>query len=174
MPALQSPEAPDLPAPVRAFSRVVETLILALLWIGLPAAPVVMALIAGRARLLLDYSDSMVRAAEHVGELARYNVISRLIRQHIAARHEAAARIEGSCTHCGRCCINGKCVFVSFDAEGRSNCAIHGRWFFRLLACGRYPINAWDIDTYACPSFRAVPAEGREGRRVIPVRELRD
>lgn len=171
MAALQSPEAPVLPVTVRALSRAVELVTLTLLWAGLPLAPVIMAATAGRWRLVIDYSDSMVRAAQHVGELARFQVISRLIRQHFAAGSDAPASIEGSCTHCGRCCINGKCVFVSFDEQGRSSCAIHGRWFFRRLACGRYPINAWDIDTYACPSFRAVPSGAR---RVIPVQAARD
>jgi hypothetical protein len=134
-----------------------ESITLGVMWLGLPLAPVLMALIRWDIAPLRTYRASLRRAAAHTSQLGRIGVIRRGVEQRWAPPGSGARNIEGSCTHCGRCCVNGLCVFVAFDAEDRSSCAIHGKWFFRWLSCGVYPRTQRDIDAYACPSFRAVP-----------------
>lgn len=152
----------------RLLAAAVEQSVLALMWLGLPTAPLWMAVIAGSSAPLRDWAGAMRKAAAHTAELRAIGVLRRLVEQGLDNAANAGTRIEGACTHCGRCCINGKCVFVSFDAQGCSSCAIHGRWFFRRLSCGAYPISARDIEAYACPSFRAV-VPGQSAHRVIPI-----
>jgi hypothetical protein len=152
----------------RLLAAIVEQSVLAFMWFGLPTAPLWMALIAGSSAPLRNWGAAMRKAAAHTAELRAVGVLRRTVEQGMDAAAAAGWRIEGACTHCGRCCVNGKCVFVSFDAQGQSSCAIHGRWFFRRLSCGAYPISARDIEAYACPSFRAV-APGQPTRRVIPI-----
>ena len=155
-------------APRTALAAAVERTVLALLWLGLPSAPLWMAIIGASREPLLSWRGSMQRAREHIAEMRRIGAIRRLIEQ---GGGPSDVRIEGACTHCGRCCLNGHCVFVTFDRAGQSRCQIHGNWFFRLLACGRYPISARDIKTYDCPSFRAV-SRPRGAGAVIPIRPL--
>ena len=163
-----SEQVRTLPARTLWLGATVEHVALALLWCLLPVAPLWMAVVTGDTAPLRDWAGAMRKGAAHVAELRAIGVVRRLFEQKFGGVADLDRRIEGSCTHCGRCCINGKCVFVSFDAAGKSRCAIHGRWFFRLLACGAYPISARDIATYHCPSFVAV-APARTGQRVIPI-----
>ena len=155
-------------APRVALAAVVERVVLGLLWLGLPSAPLWMAIIRASSEPLQSWRGSMRRARDHIAEMRRIGAIRRLIEQGSGPND---VRIEGACTHCGRCCLNGRCVFVTFDDGGQSRCQIHGNWFFRFLACGRYPISARDIATYDCPSFRAVPRPRGAGA-VIPIRPL--
>ncbi|MCA3217343.1 MAG: hypothetical protein ING59_02040 [Burkholderiales bacterium] len=147
----------NTPSWLRRCGAALESIALGIMWLGLPLAPVFMALIRWDIAPLRRYPASWRRAVAHTSQLSRVGVIRRGVEQRFAPRGEAAYRIEGGCTHCGQCCVNGLCVFVDFDAEGRSSCAIHGKWFFRWLSCGVYPRTQRDIDAYACPSFRAVP-----------------
>ena len=163
-----SEQVRTLPTRTLWLGATVEHVALALLWCLLPVAPLWMATVTGTTAPLRDWVGAMRKGAVHIGELRAIGVVRRLFEQKFGGVADPDRRIEGACTHCGRCCINGKCVFVSFDAEGRSRCAIHGRWFFRLLACGAYPISARDIATYHCPSFVAV-APARSDQRVIPI-----
>ena len=163
-----SEQVRTLPARTLWLGATVEHIALALLWCALPMAPLFMAIMTGDTAPLRDWAGAMRKGSAHISELRAIGVVRRLFEQKFGGVADPDRRIEGSCSHCGRCCINGKCVFVSFATDGHSHCAIHGRWFFRLLACGAYPISARDIATYHCPSFVAV-APARSGQRVIPI-----
>jgi len=75
----------------------------------------------------------------------------------------------GTCTHCGNCCLNRSCLFLDFDAAGRSSCRIYGGRFWSVLNCSRYPESRNDIELYRCASFTAVALPDPPARRVIPL-----
>ncbi|MFN9187618.1 MAG: hypothetical protein ACK5WG_13935, partial [Betaproteobacteria bacterium] len=93
-------------------------------------------------------------------EMYRSGATSRYVRWRASGRQPSRLapdeRIEGTCTHCGQCCTNKACVFVQFDALGRSSCRIYDTAFWRWLSCGSYPVSREDIEVYRCPSFRVI------------------
>jgi len=140
--------------------------VLGTMLLGLPIAPLLMAALSGRTADALQYRRSLGLAFRHLAEMNRSNAVSRYVRWRASGRQSTRLaddeRIEGSCTHCGQCCTNKACVFVQFDALGRSSCRIYDTAFWRWLSCGNYPVSREDIEVYRCPSFKVV--------RIHPVR----
>ncbi len=139
-------------------AQIVQLVLISILLLGLPLSPLVVWTISGRWQYLADYRRTMVRCAHMVPALWRANVIERNLRRLLtpqAARPSQA--ITGNCTHCGRCCVDRTCVFLSWTNDGQSRCGIHNKWFWKMTSCGIYPVDAHSIDTYACPSFKAIP-----------------
>jgi hypothetical protein len=66
------------------------------------------------------------------------------------------ADITGSCVQCGNCCMDKRCMFLEPMAEGRYQCGIYHSAFRRLSNCGSFPLNAYDIERYACPSYKVI------------------
>ena len=166
---------------MRVLGRVIEWTMLAVLWAGLPLAPLVLAIIAGDARFIREWGSSVRQAALSLRSMARANVIARRIWAHDTrtSRANASWQISGECSHCGNCCLDRSCVFLSYDTNGHSRCGIYGNWFFRRLTCGGYPITRDDIQIYDCPTFHAYPRDALRGGvpasgtglsgRVIPI-----
>lgn len=138
--------------------------VLGVMALGLPLAPLVCALIASDHRYALRYVSTLTQCARMLREMLRVQVISRMLMRRVvqlssrtASAHEThAERIVGDCTHCGKCCINKSCVYLQVSDSGESRCGIYNSWFWKRLTCGDYPITGEEIDVYACPSFRAI------------------
>ncbi len=156
--------AVELPAHV----TLIEVGLLSVAAVLLPLLPLAATLASADPGYLRRYGGTMRICAHMLRAMARKRVIGRNLRRILHGSVDSG-RIEGHCVHCGNCCIDRKCVFVRVDANGRSSCSIYGSRTFAALSCGQYPINAADIAVYACPTFRALPAQGG-GRRVIPIR----
>jgi hypothetical protein len=166
-PAGRGPAAPPptrvplaLKVVLERLSRPIELLVLGAMFVGLPLAPLLMAALSGRLADATEYRRSCRLAFRHLTEMRRSGAVSRYVRWRArggrASRLEPDERIEGSCTHCGQCCTNKSCVFVRFDALGRSSCRIYDTAFWRWLSCGNYPVSREDIEVYRCPSFRVI------------------
>ena len=159
---------------MHALGRVVETILLSVIWVGLPVAPLVVSLLAGDLSYVRRYRQTMRQLSRQLQAMARAEVIARrFYNEKRAAEQSTTWKIEGECSHCGECCLFQTCVFLDHDEHGRSRCRIYGNWFFRRLTCAEYPMTKDDIELYACPSFRAEPvrqvAQVRLGRHAIPV-----
>jgi hypothetical protein len=134
-----------------------------------PLGPFVAGAIARDASYVRRYRATLIRSVGHARAMLRDRAISRYLlrpRRAAAARRE---RIVGACTHCGNCCLNRSCLFLEFDAAGRSRCRIYGSRFWSVLNCSRYPESRNDIELYRCTSFTAVTGAGAPRHRVIPV-----
>jgi hypothetical protein len=146
---------------VKAVSLAVETLTIVGLGVLLPLAPIGCAILSNRWHYLRHYRRTLVRSAFFLRALWRTRVISRNVESSIARKWVSNApikeTIEGSCTHCGRCCVDRACVFLKWDAAGLSQCSIYNNWFWKLTSCGSYPVDARSIAVYACPSFKVIP-----------------
>jgi hypothetical protein len=143
--------------PIKLFSLLVEALVLTAMTLLLPLAPLTCALLSGRWHYVRQYRATVARSAHYLRALGQARVVSRNLRRKLAPHVPAAESIEGSCTHCGRCCVNRSCVFLGWHENGGSHCTIYNNWFWKLTSCGSYPVDAQSIETYGCPSFRAVP-----------------
>ncbi|MBC7779025.1 MAG: hypothetical protein H7125_02870 [Proteobacteria bacterium] len=159
---------------MQPLGRVVETIVLSLLWLVLPAAPLMAAGVAMDFSYVRHYRATLRQCAKHLQAMGRAEVIARrFYNEKRAAAQSVSHRIEGECSHCGQCCLYEQCVFLDRSDDGRSKCRIYGNWFFGFLSCAEYPMTKDDIELYECPSFRAVPrrdlAHARLGRSVIPV-----
>jgi hypothetical protein len=151
-------------------ARAAELAIILTGWVLLPALPFLAAAIARDRDYVRRYPASLVQLARHIRATWRGRVLTRiLLRKFEPTALRQPQRIVGSCTHCGNCCLYRSCVFLRFDAEGRSSCRIYGTQLWQGLTCGKYPVDAEEIDLYACPSFTAVPEANWSARRVIPV-----
>ena len=151
------PGAGILVLPIKLFSLFFEVLALAVMSLLLPLAPLTCALLSGRWHYLRQYRGTVARSAHYLRALGRARVVSRNLHRKLATHIPAAESIQGSCTHCGRCCINRSCVFLGWRVDGSSHCTIYNNWFWKLTSCGSYPVDTQSIETYGCPSFKSVP-----------------
>ncbi len=131
----------------------------------LPVAPIFASLVFGRRKYLLDYDDFIQRMRIHIAALQEGP--ARHYFEDVLGRAKAVpAEITGSCVQCGNCCMNKRCLFLEPIANGRFQCGIYHSPLRRLSNCGSFPLNAYDISRYACPSYQVVefvrdPVRGR-------------
>ena len=59
----------------------------------------------------------------------------------------------GSCVQCGNCCMNKRCMFLQPIADDKYQCGIYSSPLRRFSNCGSFPLNAYDIERYECPSY---------------------
>ncbi len=135
----------------------------------LPLGPFVASAIARDASYARRYRATLIRGAAHAKAMLRDRAISRYLLRRRRSAEAPRELIVGACTHCGNCCLNRSCLFLDFDAGGRSRCRIYGSRFWGLLNCSRYPESRNDIELYRCASFTALTAPDAPRHRVIPV-----
>jgi len=63
----------------------------------------------------------------------------------------------GSCVQCGNCCMNRRCMFLKPIDDGKYQCGIYTSPLRRFSNCGSFPLNAYDIERYECPSYFVIP-----------------
>lgn len=136
----------------------VEILLISAMALLLPLSPVACAVLSGRLIYLRQYGHSIGKSARMLEALWRTHVIARNMQRKLThSSLTTPESIQGSCTHCGRCCVDRACVFLQWTDEGHSRCSIYNNWFWKMTTCGSYPVDAHSIDVYGCPSFKAVP-----------------
>jgi hypothetical protein len=140
-----------------ALAKAVETAVLAVLFITLPLSPVAIFMLSGDRSYVIRYLATMRRCAGMFKAMRRHGVIQRNLPAGLDTRNTGREQITGQCTHCGRCCIDQKCVFLALDDQGQSRCRIYGNWYWRRTNCGKYPQSGRDIQVYECPSYAAMP-----------------
>lgn len=146
-------------------ARATELLALAGGFLLLPLWPLVAGALARDWRYLSRYPHSVLAAVAHMRAGYRTHALARHLVRTVAPRR--SEKPVGRCTHCGNCCLQKSCIFVEFDAAGHSSCRIYGTRLWKLLACGEYPVDAQDIELYACPSF-SIPS-GQSKAKVIMI-----
>ena len=155
---------------VAALARSVELAIVLTGWVLVPILPLLAAVITRDWGYVRSYPASLAQATRHIRATWRGRALSRmLVRKLGPAALRQPQRIVGSCTHCGNCCLYRSCVFLRIDQQGHSSCRIYGGRLWKGLTCGEYPVDAYEIELYSCPSFTALPATARSARRVIQV-----
>lgn len=148
---------------VRAAARALEAAVFGAVWLLLPVWPAVAAALTRDGDDLRRYGATLGRVTRHIRAQWRSHSLARMLAQRLTPPVlRRPQRVYGSCTHCGRCCLERACLFLAFDGEGRSSCRIYGGRLWKSLSCGQYPGSAGDIALYGCPSFStAGEAEAR-------------
>ena len=142
---------------------VLDWLLAGTLALLLPLAPLVAGGIARDASYVRRYPRTVRKALGHLNGLVRSRAFSRYLfyRRTVRTKHEI---LLGQCTHCGNCCLHGRCIFLDWSTQGESRCRIYNSELWKKLACGCYPETKLELDWYGCPSFTAVlPTEGLGG-----------
>jgi hypothetical protein len=141
----------------RLLSRLAEIIALGIMAVLLPLSPLASTLLSGDTGYLRRYLRTLKTCTHMLGALWRTHVVARNTDRVLNGSKLPPQRIEGACTHCGRCCVNRSCVFLRWNASGQSQCSIYNNWFWKLTSCGSYPVDGHSIEVYQCPSFKAVP-----------------
>jgi hypothetical protein len=145
-------------------AHLVELCVLSVMAVLLPLSPVASTLLSGDIGYVRRYRATLGACVRMMSALWRTHVVARNFERVLPGADTEPQRIEGACTHCGRCCVDKSCVFLQWDVQGHSRCAIYNNWFWKLTSCGGYPVDAHSIQVYGCPSFKAVPL------RAIPIK----
>jgi hypothetical protein len=157
---------------ILGLARAVEFVVVGGFWLLLPVWPVLAAIILREGDYLRRYRTTLARMTRHIRAVWRTRAVSRMVARRLTRPVRGVPeRIVGSCTHCGRCCLDRACLFLDFDDRGRSRCQIYGKRLWKLLFanCSRYPVDGQEIVLYACPSFTAVRGLQADPKRIIPI-----
>lgn len=150
---------------MRHLANLLDVITRTAMWALLPVGPVAAALIAKDGSYVRHYARSLRASVAHLHAMKRGRPIARAIERRLA-EDLLSEQVDGSCSHCGRCCLDRACIFLRYSEEGHSRCQIYGSKFWKHLPCGMYPLNGGDIRLYNCPSFAVHAA------RVIPIKAV--
>lgn len=157
---------------ILALARSIEFVVIFGSALLLPVWPVIAAAVLREGVYLRRYRATLARMTKHILAVWHARPVSRMITRWLTPAERAVPeRIVGNCTHCGRCCLDQACVFLSFDEQGRSRCHIYGKrvWKVMFANCSRYPVDGPEIVLYRCPGFNAVRDPEASPQRVIPI-----
>ncbi len=137
------------------------------LYILLPVLPLLATLAFGKLRFTLAYGDTLRKAVGHIAAL-RQGPAVHFFHDILGRVNQVPEEIQGQCVQCGNCCMNKQCVFLEQIDDEKFQCGIYHSPLRKLSNCGSFPLNKYDIDRYACPSY-FVPAQQAQPVRWIPV-----
>ncbi len=133
----------------------------------LPLLPVLAALAFSDGKHLRDYRGALRRFRIHLSAVAEGPADTFFGTALGALQTEPPVEIAGHCVQCGNCCMNHRCAFLEPRGGGIFQCGIYTSPLRRLSNCGAFPVDARDIERYACPSYFVV---GPSTVRTEPVR----
>ena len=140
---------------VRHIAPQLATLYIGTLRLMLPVAPICASLVFWRRKYIMDYAGFVRKMRIHI-EALREGPVQHYFEDVLGRAKAVPADITGSCVQCGNCCMDKRCMFLEPMAEGRYQCGIYHSAFRRLSNCGSFPLNAYDIERYACPSYKVI------------------
>jgi hypothetical protein len=134
---------------------------LATLWLFLPFMPLFASILFGRLKYLRDYKGTLKKLRVHIAALSE-GPAQHYFHDVMGRGSDVPQEVHGHCVQCGNCCMDRRCVFLETADEVTYQCGIYHSPFRKLSNCGSFPLNQWDIERYACPSYTA--------SAVIPIR----
>ena len=140
---------------VKHIAPQLATLYIGTLRLMLPVAPICASLVFWRRKYIMDYAGFVRKMRIHI-EALREGPVQHYFEDVLGRAKAVPADITGFCVQCGNCCMDKRCMFLEPMAEGRYQCGIYHSAFRRLSNCGSFPLNAYDIERYACPSYKVI------------------
>ncbi|MBC7916172.1 MAG: hypothetical protein H7Y28_00030 [Rhodoferax sp.] len=140
----------------------------------LPLLPVLASLVFVKWKYCTEYRKTLAKMLTHLAALRKgptvhffHDVLGR-----VSAVPET---IHGECIQCGNCCMNHQCMFLEQVDAKRFQCGIYHSPLRRLSNCSSFPLNRYDIERYACPSY-FVTAQTHQPVQWVPrvIIEMRD
>ena len=129
-------------------------LYVAIMYLGLPFMPLLASVLFLRSKYVLSYGTTLRKMRIHIEAMkegpAQHYFLDVMGREPVVPQE-----IRGECVQCGNCCMDRRCVFLEDVGDNKYQCGIYHSPFRKLSNCGSFPLNQWDIDRYACPSYTA-------------------
>ncbi len=124
------------------------------LYLVLPLMPLLASILFMRSKYVLEYRDTIRKVRIHIAAL-KEGPAQHYFHDVMGRGSEVPQEIHGECVQCGNCCMDRRCVFLEPIGSEKYQCGIYHSPFRKLSNCGSFPLNQWDIDRYACPSYTA-------------------
>ena len=118
--------------------------------------PFIFSLIFLKTKYILNYRDTLQKLRIHHKALSQ-GPVKRYVESFFSVRLNQSDQITGSCTQCGNCCLDKKCVFLEPLTDGKFECGVYNSPFRRFSNCGTFPISEEDIVRYDCPGYILTP-----------------
>jgi len=136
----------------RLIARALTYFLVLSLLLCFPLLPLLASLAFWRFHFLRNYLQTLKKIVVHMlamleGPAIHYfaDVMGRV--------SQVPQAMGGSCVQCGNCCMNKRCMFLQSIEDGRFQCGIYHSPLRRFSNCGSFPLNAYDIERYECPSY---------------------
>jgi hypothetical protein len=136
----------------RLFATVLTHSLLLSLMLLFPLLPILAALAFGRIHFVRDYVQTLKKIAIHM-QAMREGPAIHYFADVMGRVSQVPQAMGGSCVQCGNCCMNKRCMFLQPIEDGRFQCGIYHSPLRRFSNCGSFPLNAYDIERYECPSY---------------------
>jgi hypothetical protein len=118
--------------------------------------PLIFGLIFLKTKYILNYTDTLRKLRIHHKALSE-GPVKRYVESFFSVRLNQSDQITGSCTQCGNCCLDKKCVFLEPLTDGKFVCGVYNSPFRKFSNCGAFPISEEDIVRYDCPGYVLTP-----------------
>lgn len=154
--------------------------VIAILYLSLPLMPLFATILFLRWDFVRHYAQSIRKARVHLRAI-RQGPLQHYFSDVAGRARQIPDEIHGSCVQCGNCCMERQCAFLKPVADNKYQCGIYESFWRRFSNCGSFPLNQYDIERYACPSYYAVPKRVSESlpvskheRQPVPIRFVRN
>ncbi|WP_297721096.1 hypothetical protein [Limnohabitans sp. Rim8] len=121
-----------------------------------PLLPIVAALAFWQKHFLLNYFQTLKKIWRHLQAMCEGPAIH-YFADVMGRASQVPEVMGGSCVQCGNCCMNKRCMFLQPIANDKFQCGIYSSPLRRFSNCGSFPLNAYDIERYECPSYFVIP-----------------
>jgi len=125
------------------------------MYLLLPLLPLLTTILFWRVKYVVQYGQTIKKMLIHIKALNE-GPVSHYFQDVIGKVSSIPVQIQGSCTQCGNCCMDKRCVFLEAAEEGKYQCGIYHSPLRRISNCGSFPLNAQDIKRYSCPGYVVV------------------
>lgn len=139
-------------------ARAAASFYLLAMYLLLPLLPLLASLIFFKWKFSIEYWKTLSKAWVHLTAL-RQGPTVHFFHDILGRVRKVPENIHGECIQCGNCCMNHKCMFLEQIETHRFQCGIYHSPFRRLSNCGSFPLNRYDIERYACPSYFVQPLQ---------------
>ena len=124
--------------------------------LAMPFLPLLFGIIFLKPKYLTRYGDTLRKLKIHHQALSQ-GPVQRYFETIFKCRLNVSSRITGSCTKCGNCCLNQRCLFLEPIDNGQFECGVYSSPFRKFSNCGAFPISGEDIERYDCPGYELQP-----------------
>jgi hypothetical protein len=124
------------------------------LYLVLPLMPLLASILFLRRKYVREYCNTIRKVLIHIAAL-KEGPAKHYFHDVLGRGSDVPEEIHGECVQCGNCCMDRRCVFLEPMGLDKYQCGIYHSPFRKLSNCGSFPLNQWDIDRYACPSYTA-------------------
>lgn len=121
-----------------------------------PCLPLVLALIFWQKQFLTSYRATLGKIWVHLRAL-REGPAVHYFADVMGRISQVPEVMGGECVKCGNCCMERRCMFLKPIGNEQYECGIYHSPLRRFSNCGSFPLNAYDLERYQCPSYFVIP-----------------